>query len=82
MIARHRAQAAADLAALAGASRLSAGPDAACRTAGAIGSAMGASLGGCEVDHLDVIVTCTVRLWRLDRERCRALARAGPVRVR
>lgn len=82
VIARHRAQAAADLAALAGASRLSAGPDAACRTAGAIGSAMGASLAGCEVDHLDVIVTCTVRLGGWTESAVSALARAGPVRVR
>lgn len=82
VIARHRAQAAADLAALAGASRLPAGPDAACRTADAVGAAMGASLGGCAVDHLDVVVTCTVHLGYRPDGTVRALARAGPVRPR
>lgn len=78
VIARHRAQSAADLAALAGASRLPSGPDTACRLARSIGSAMGATVGGCEVDRLDVVVTCTVRLVAGFGGEARAVARAGP----
>ena len=84
VIARHRAQSAADLSALAGAGRLASGPDAACRVARSIGSAMGATVAGCEVDHLDVVVTCTVgvigvQLIGGSGVEARAVARAGPV---
>lgn len=71
VIARHRAQAAADLAALAGAARLPAGPDAACREATAIADAARVVVAGCEVDDLDVVVT-------IRAGRARAAARAGP----
>lgn len=83
VIARHRAQAAADLAALAGASRLPAGPAAACLLADSVGSAMGASLGACDVENLDLVVTCTVRLggWA-EAAAVEASARAGPDRLR
>ena len=79
VVARHRAQAAADLAALAGASRLPAGPDAACQLAGSVGSAMGATLSACRVDHLDVVVACMVVSSGWAGGQARAAARAGPV---
>ncbi|WUI29086.1 flp pilus-assembly TadE/G-like family protein [Mycobacterium sp. NBC_00419] len=72
VVARHRAQAAADLAALAAAAALPEGPAAACRQALAVTGAMGAVLQGCGVDHLDVVLTVGLG-------RARAVARAGPV---
>lgn len=78
VIARHRAQSAADLAALAGASRLPSGPEIACQLAHSIGSAMGATVAGCKVDRLDVVVDCTVRLSAGSGGEARAVARAGP----
>nr|ABP43870.1 hypothetical protein Mflv_1388 [Mycolicibacterium gilvum PYR-GCK] len=54
--ARHRAQAAADLAALGAAGRLADGHDAACRIADQIVRAMRTTLGECAVDGLDVVV--------------------------
>ena len=57
MIARHRAQAAADLAALAAAARLPAGADVACGQASAIADAMRVGVADCVVDGLDVVVT-------------------------
>jgi len=77
-LARHRAQAAADLAALAAAGRLPLGPDAACGTARQIAAAMGAALAGCEVVHLDVVVTMTVQTGGWPGGAARAAARAGP----
>ncbi len=71
VIARHRAQAAADLAALAGAARLSAGADAACRQATAIADGMKVGVADCVVDGLDVLVT-------VNAGSARAAARAGP----
>lgn len=58
--ARHRAQAAADLAALGAAGRLADGHDAACRVAGRIAQAMRSTLGECAVDGLDVVVRADV----------------------
>jgi secretion/DNA translocation related TadE-like protein len=78
VVARHRAQAAADLAALAAAARLGAGPETACAQAKAVARGMLVGTVGCAVDDLDVVVTIEVRLpvggWRS----ARAAARAGP----
>jgi secretion/DNA translocation related TadE-like protein len=71
VIARHRAQAAADLAALAAAARLPAGAGAACGQASLIANAMAVRVADCAVDDLDVVVTVTAG-------RARAAARAGP----
>jgi secretion/DNA translocation related TadE-like protein len=71
VIARHRAQATADLAALAAAARLPAGSVAACSEASTIADAMRVSVAGCVTDGLDVVVT-------IDAGPARAAARAGP----
>ncbi|WP_459985778.1 Rv3654c family TadE-like protein [Mycolicibacterium hodleri] len=80
VVARHRAQAAADLAALAAAGRLTSGPQAACASAQSLTAAMSASMAGCTVDELDVVVTAevAVRLGRWGVHVARASARAGP----
>ncbi len=80
VIARHRAQAAADLAALAAAGRLTAGARAACATAGAVAEAMHTTVVDCSVTDLDVVVAVdvTVALGRLGGSTARAVARAGP----
>lgn len=57
ILARHRAQAAADLAALAAAAHLPAGSGAACARAGLLAREMGAVVAACSVDDLDVVVT-------------------------
>ncbi|MET0704675.1 MAG: Rv3654c family TadE-like protein, partial [Mycobacterium sp.] len=54
VVARHRAQAAADLAALAAAGRLPAGPEQACASAGDVARAMKAGVARCDVEELDV----------------------------
>jgi secretion/DNA translocation related TadE-like protein len=74
VVARHRAQAAADLGALAGAARVADGEATACDRAAELVRANGAHLVGCRVDGLDVVVTVEVG-------RARASARAGPVRM-
>ncbi len=71
VIARHRAQAAADLAALAAAARLPAGTDAACSQASVIANAMRVGVADCTVEELDVVVI-------VQAGRARAGARAGP----
>lgn len=80
VVARHRAQAAADLAALAGAGQLTAGPQVACAAAGSLASAMSAAMASCTVAELDVVVTAevTVRLGRWGVHVASASARAGP----
>lgn len=80
VIARHRAQAAADLAALSGAGQLASGPQAACSSAAAITAAMSASMASCTVEDLDVVVTAevSVRLGRWGVHVASASARAGP----
>jgi secretion/DNA translocation related TadE-like protein len=80
VIARHRAQTAADLAALAAAGRLTHGPEAACAQAAAVAAAMQTNVVRCEVDALDVVVVVevSVTLGRLDVGPARAVARAGP----
>lgn len=78
VIARHRAQAAADLAAHAAAAGLPSGHQFACAQASSVASAMGTALSDCVIDDLDAVVVVEastgVRHWR-----ARALARAGPV---
>lgn len=79
--ARHRAQGAADLAALAAAGTLALGPSAACATAESIAAEMRGAVTSCRVDRLDVIVRVEViaRLGRWGVGVARAQARAGPV---
>ncbi|MBJ7399976.1 MAG: flp pilus-assembly TadE/G-like family protein [Mycolicibacterium sp.] len=77
-VARHRAQAVADLAALAAAGRLTLGPDVACRQADQLAAAMRATVRGCAVEHLDVVVTVAVRMGGRISFEARAAARAGP----
>ena len=72
VVARHRAQAAADMAALAAAARLPEGAELACDQASVIAKAMKVDVAACEVDELDVVVT-------LQEGPARAAARAGPV---
>jgi secretion/DNA translocation related TadE-like protein len=80
VIARHRAQAAADLAALAAAGRLAAGQATVCEWAASLANSMHASIAGCVVQDLDVIVTVdvSVPLTRWGIGTARASARAGP----
>jgi secretion/DNA translocation related TadE-like protein len=81
VIARHRAQAAADLAALGAAARLADGTDAACAQASAVARAMRTAVTDCVVEDLDVVVAveATVPLEGLRVGPARAIARAGPV---
>jgi secretion/DNA translocation related TadE-like protein len=78
VVARHRAQAAADLAALAAAARLAAGPEPACAQAKAVSREMRASTAGCTVDDLDVVVIIEVPVAVGGWGTARAAARAGP----
>lgn len=77
IIARHRAQAAADLGAHAAAVGVPEGWQYACAQASSVTSAMGAVLSGCVVDGLDAVVSVQMatglRHWR-----AAASARAGP----
>jgi len=81
VVARHRAQAAADLGALAGAPFAVLGEEVACREADAIVRANGARLRRCWVEGADVLVTAEVRpagpamVFGI----AHASARAGPV---
>ncbi|WP_235677944.1 Rv3654c family TadE-like protein [Mycolicibacterium sarraceniae] len=79
VVARHRAQAGADMAALAAAMWLPRGADSACRQAAVVSGAMGATLRGCDIDELDVMVAVDVATGRLLGGRAHATARAGPV---
>jgi secretion/DNA translocation related TadE-like protein len=76
VVARHRAQAAADLAALAGAAALPSGAAAACARAAAVAHQMRVDV-RCAVDGLDVLVTAEVGVAFAGV--ARAAARAGPV---
>jgi secretion/DNA translocation related TadE-like protein len=78
VVARHRAQATADLAALAAAARLPSGAEAACARASTVARAMRVHDVGCRVDDLDVVVTVRVAV-RFGV--AQAVARAGPVDV-
>jgi len=81
VIARHRAQAAADLGALAAAGRLGLGGDAACAWATSVAQRMGAANTSCVVEDLDVVVSVSVtaELGRWGVGTAHAAARAGPV---
>jgi secretion/DNA translocation related TadE-like protein len=79
IVARHRAQGAADLGALAGATRAIEGEESACATAGSIVAANGGRLARCGLDGFDVIVTVEVSpaLVATFGGSARATARAG-----
>jgi secretion/DNA translocation related TadE-like protein len=74
---RHRAQAAADLGALAGARYAVDGEPTACARAAAIVAANGARVAGCRLDGLDLVVTAEVPVAGVGT--ARGVARAGPV---
>ncbi|WP_241010753.1 Rv3654c family TadE-like protein [Mycobacterium camsae] len=76
VVARHRAQAAADLGALAGAAALPQGVAVACARATAVAHGTGVRDAQCRVDGLDVIVTAEVDV--SPRGVAWASARAGP----
>ncbi|OZE29585.1 pilus assembly protein TadE [Rhodococcus sp. 05-2254-5] len=78
--ARHQAQSAADLAALAGAGALDRGVVDACETARTLAARMGTELRECTIDDWDVIVTVgqSVFLGRFGMSDATATARAGP----
>lgn len=78
VVARHRAQAAADLAALAAAARLPAGPEAACSWASVLARQMRADDAECAVHDLDVVVAVQVAAAFNRWGKARAAARAGP----
>ncbi|MBX7448383.1 flp pilus-assembly TadE/G-like family protein [Mycolicibacterium sp. 3033] len=80
VVARHRAAATADLAALSAAAALPGGGDAACATAASLARSMASTLVGCDVDGLDVLVTAEVApsLGAAVVGVARATARAGP----
>ncbi|MGE2717583.1 Rv3654c family TadE-like protein [Mycolicibacterium litorale] len=84
VIARHRAQAAADLAALAAAGRIASGAESACVQATLVAQAMDTSLTHCAVDGLEVVVHVDAAVglgaWRFGP--AQAAARGGPVSVR
>jgi secretion/DNA translocation related TadE-like protein len=77
-VARHRAQAVADLAAVAAAGRLVLGPDIACQQARDLAVVMKAAIRACDVEELDVVVTIAVRMGGWINSEARAAARAGP----
>ncbi|WP_433758299.1 Rv3654c family TadE-like protein [Nocardia sp. CA-135398] len=81
VVARHRAQSAADLAALAAAGELMHGADAGCAEAGEIARRMGVRIQNCEVVQWDATVTVerNVPMGLLGKQTVRAVARAGPV---
>ena len=76
VVARHRAQAVADLAALAAAARLSSGAQTACASAAVVARRMRVDDIGCVVDGLDVIITARVPV--AFGGAASAAARAGP----
>jgi secretion/DNA translocation related TadE-like protein len=78
VIARHRAQAAADLAALAAAGRLVEGADAACAQASVVAQAMRTAVTQCVVEDLDVVVTVEAAVALGVWGPAGAAARAGP----
>lgn len=78
VVARHRAQAAADLAALGAAAHLPGGAGVACRQARIVAAAMGAAVRACEIDGLDVVVTVSTAAGGRIARLAAASARAGP----
>jgi secretion/DNA translocation related TadE-like protein len=81
VVARHRAEVAADLAALAGAVQVSVGEDAPCAAASRLAGRNGGRLTTCIVsgDDVEVVVTRRLVLGRLGSATASARARAGPV---
>ncbi len=83
VVARHRADAAADVAALAAAAGILSGTAAACARAAEVTIRSGARLDSCSVDGMTVrVVVSTEPPWAaplLAGERATARARAGPV---
>ncbi|MFI6432305.1 Rv3654c family TadE-like protein [Rhodococcus oryzae] len=79
--ARHRAQSAADLAALAAAAALERGTEAACAAATTIAGRMRGTVRDCRIEGWDVVVTVGVRLPlpAVGGGDAVAAARAGPV---
>jgi secretion/DNA translocation related TadE-like protein len=75
--AGHRAQAAADLGALAGARYAAAGDEVACAHAGAIVEANGARMASCRLDGFDLVVVVELPVAGLGT--VHGTARAGPV---
>lgn len=80
VIARHRAAASADLAALAAASYALDGPEQACRRAGIVAERMGGTLGSCLLRGRDALVKVTVAPGGVPAAfgAATARARAGP----
>ena len=79
-VARHRAQAAADLAALAGALLAGDGEEAACQRAADVSARNGARLADCRLEGFDVVVAVEVAPARIvGIGVARGAARAGPV---
>lgn len=83
VVARHRAASAADLAALAAASRAVLAPAEACRVAAAVASPVGGRIESCSVEGATVAVTVQVPVAFAvpGTGPARAFARAGPVEV-
>jgi secretion/DNA translocation related TadE-like protein len=81
VVARHRAQASADLAALAAAAALPAGVETACQRTAQVLREMRARAVDCAVTGLDVVVTAEVAMGfpRWGAGFARASARAGPM---
>lgn len=78
VLARHRAQSAADLAALAAAAKLPAGEVIACGQAAALAEAMRTRLRSCVVERLDVTVTVAADTGLRVGGQALAAGRAGP----
>ncbi len=80
VIARHRAEAAADVAALAGAAQVLLDAGAACSRAGEIAAANGALLADCAIQEMDLTVTVAVPVsLGILGGTASGRARAGPV---
>ena len=77
VIARHRAQAAADLAALAAAGRLADGANAACAHASAVAHGMQVTVARCAVEELDVVVAVDAPVTLGSTARCRSSWTSG-----
>ncbi len=78
VLARHRAQSAADLGALAAAAAVDRGVEGACAAAGDIAGRMGARVEGCHVEAWDAVLTVTVPV-ATGTGAATAAARAGPI---
>jgi secretion/DNA translocation related TadE-like protein len=78
--ARHRAQAAADLGALAAAASADRGREAACRSARDVAGRMDAAVDSCGLVGWDALVTAVVHAWLpvIGSVGVTAVARAGP----